>query len=157
MTSDPTTLAAEPTHTCVRCGRPTALDRGLCEECNPLGLKDVASSQVHGTVFVGVLAAIVLLAVFARFAVSGVGPFVPSIAAVLPSGDGLEITLSVTNTGSAAGQTTCRVSDPSRQGVGSSALMLSPRVEPGETISFTRRVLDFGSTPIQLAAECSSP
>lgn len=157
MTSDPATISPPTTHACVRCGAPTALDRGLCEECNPLGLKDVASSQVHGTVFVGVLAAVVLLAIFARFAVSGVGPFETSISAVLPSGDGLQITLTVTNAGSAAGQTTCRVTDPSRRGVGTAALMLSPRIEPGESVTFGRRVTDFGATPIQLAAECGSP
>jgi hypothetical protein len=157
MTSDPATISPPRTHACVRCGAPTTLDRGLCEECNPLGLKDVASSQVHGTVFVGVLAAIVLLAVFARFAVSGVGPFQSSIAAVLPAGTGLEVTLTVTNTGSAAGQTTCRITDPSQRGAGSAALLLSPRIEPGESVTFGRRLTEFGATPIQLLAECSSP
>jgi hypothetical protein len=157
MTSDPTTISPPATHGCARCGAPTTIDRGLCEECNPLGLKDVASSQVHGTVFVGVLAAIMLLAVFARLAVSGVGPFPAGVTSVLPSGEGLEVSLTVTNSGTAAGQTTCRLSDPSRRGVGRTAIMLSPRIEPGESVTFSRQVTDFGATPLQLAVECSSP
>ena len=81
-----------PTHPCVRCGRPTAIDRGLCEECNPLGLRDASSSQVHGTVFIGVLVAIVVLAVIGRVALSGVGPFTAVIGSVQPAAEGLTVT-----------------------------------------------------------------
>ena len=38
----------ELTHACVRCGAPVAIDVGLCERCNPLGLRDSSASQVHG-------------------------------------------------------------------------------------------------------------
>src|SRR6476661_3271439 len=60
--------AAQPamTHPCARCGAPVPLDVGLCERCNPLGLKDSASSQVHGTVILMVIVAIVGLAVLGR-------------------------------------------------------------------------------------------
>ena len=67
--------AAGVTHPCARCGAPVPLDVGLCERCNPLGLKDAASSQVHGTVFLAVGLAVVALAVIAHFAVAGIGPF----------------------------------------------------------------------------------
>src|SRR6476660_4674384 len=69
--------AAQPamTHPCARCGAPVPLDVGLCERCNPLGLKDAASSQVHGTVFVAVGLAVVGLAAAALLLVSGIGPF----------------------------------------------------------------------------------
>src|SRR5690242_13721639 len=61
--------AAQPlTHPCARCGAPVPLDVGLCERCNPLGLKDSASSQVHGTVFVAVGLAVVVLAIVAHLA-----------------------------------------------------------------------------------------
>jgi len=157
MTSEPATVAPQGTHGCARCGASTTLDRGLCEDCNPLGLRDVASSQVHGTAFVGVLVAVVLLAVFARVAVSGVGPFPASVSGVQPSGAGLEVSMTVTNSGTAAGQTRCRLSDPSGRGLGGSALMLSPRIEPGETVTFSTQVAEFGSAPIALAIECSQP
>src|SRR6185436_15991086 len=86
MASDPASLPspapAAPTHPCVRCGKPTAIDRGLCEECNPLGLRDASASQVHGIALLGVIAAIVILAVLARIAVSGIGPFEASVGDV---------------------------------------------------------------------------
>ena len=52
--AQPASTAPALTHPCARCGAPVALDVGLCERCNPLGLKDSASSQVHGTVFLAV-------------------------------------------------------------------------------------------------------
>jgi len=64
MTAPATTPArSTATHPCARCGAPVALDVGLCERCNPLGLKDSASSQVHGTVFLAVGLAIAGLAI----------------------------------------------------------------------------------------------
>ena len=158
MTSDPAAMASPAgTHACVRCGAPTALDRGLCEECNPLGLRDVASSQVHGTVFVGVLLAVVALAVAARLAVSGIGPFEATVAAVVPDGKGLAITLEVTNAGSAAGPTTCQLSDRSPRSSGRSALVQSPPIEPGETRTFTARTTEFGSDVRAIGVQCSAP
>jgi hypothetical protein len=161
MASDPASLPSPapvaPTHPCVRCGRPTAIDRGLCEECNPLGLRDASSSQVHGTVFLGVLLAVVVLAVLGRLALSGVGPFSAEIASVSAAADGLTVTFEVTNTGTSAGQTTCRVSDASPRSRGATAIVQSPRIEPGETRSFTRELTEFGSEARELAVECHAP
>ena len=161
MASDPASLPSPapvaPTHPCVRCGQPTAIDRGLCEECNPLGLRDAASSQVHGTVFLGVLLAVVVLAVLGRLALSGVGPFSAEIGGVEPAADGLTVTFEVTNTGTSAGQTTCRVTDASPRSTGAAAIVQSPRIEPGETRSFTRELTEFGSEARELAVECHAP
>ena len=63
------------THGCLRCGAPVPLDVGLCERCNPLGLKDSSASQVHGTVFIAVLVAVIGLALLGRLTLAGVGPF----------------------------------------------------------------------------------
>ena len=147
----------EPTHACVRCGAPVAIDVGLCERCNPLGLRDSSASQVHGLAFIGIVTAITLLAVVGRFALAGVGPFDASIAAVLPDEQGLTLTLIVTNTGSRTGQTTCRVSDPADRTGGIGAFMLSPRIDPGETVTFSQRVTELGHTARQLAVACSAP
>ena len=98
-------------HACVRCGAPVPIDVGLCERCNPLGLRDSSASQVHGIAIGGVVLAVVLLAVFARISVSGIGPFAASASAV-SQGNGLAVTLAVTNKGTSVGQTTCRVTDP---------------------------------------------
>ena len=145
------------THPCVRCGKPTDIERGLCEECNPLGLRDASASQVHGIALVGVIVAILALAVVARFAVGGIGPFDAAVGDVQATGSGLSVTVEVTNTGSSAGQTTCRITDASPRGGGHAALVQSPRIESGETRSFTREVTEFGSEPLPLAVECYAP
>ena len=150
-------VPAEPTHGCVRCGAPVAAGVGLCERCNPLGLRDAASSQAHGTAFVAVVIGIVILAVVARLAVSGIGPFPASVGSVTPVASGLAINLTVTNEGVSTGQTTCRIFDPADQGGGPSAFVLSPRIGPGESIKFAPTVVEFGGTARAFQVECRTP
>ena len=145
------------THGCARCGKPVALDVGLCEDCNPLGLRDAAASQVHGTVFVAVGLAIVGLAIIAHLAVAGIGPFRAEVSDVRTAGDGLSVSVTVTNEGTATGSTTCRISDPAFGGGGKPAFVLSPRIGPGETITFSRELTEFGDAVRPLAVECSAP
>lgn len=151
------TPAPEPTHGCARCGRPVAIGVGLCEECNPLGLRDVSASQVHGTVVVAVLVGFLLLALFARMALTGLGPFPATIDAVAPAADGLAVTITVTNEGTASGQTTCRVVDPLDRGVGPQAFVLSPQLEGGQTTTFTKTVTQLGTEVRTLSVDCRAP
>jgi len=148
---------AGPTHPCARCGAPVAEGIGLCERCNPLGLRDSAASQVHGTVFAVVAIAIVLLLVVARLSIAGSGPFPASLSAVTPTADGLTVTLTVGNEGTDAGQTTCRLVDQADRGVSRSAFVLSPRIEAGQTVTFTTEVTEFGPGPRELAVTCRTP
>lgn len=134
-----------------------ALDVGLCERCNPLGLRDSSASQVHGIAIAGVGAAVIILAIVARMAISGVGPFTASVVSSTPEASGLAITLQVTNSGTSVGQTTCRVQDPADRNGGRGGLILSPQIQPGKTISFTRHVDELGSTVRDLVVECSKP
>jgi hypothetical protein len=134
-----------------------AVDVGLCEACNPLGLRDVSATQVHGIAFIGVTMAIIALALIARLAVSGIGPFTPAIADLATDGDALAVTLTITNEGRSAGRTTCRLTDPLDRNGGGSGLVLSPTIEPGETRTFTRRLVGLGSSVRTLAVECSAP
>jgi hypothetical protein len=153
----PTTTPTELTHACVRCGAPVAIEVGLCERCNPLGLRDVSPTQVHGIALVGVVTAIIALALVGRLLLAGVGPFTAAVDGVTADGDALAVTLTVTNEGRNAGQTTCRLSDPlDRTGVGA-GFVLSPRIEAGATQTFTKRVTALGSTVRDLAVECSAP
>jgi hypothetical protein len=145
------------THGCQRCGAPVAIDVGLCERCNPLGLADSSSSQLHGTVFIGVVLAVVALALIGRLSLTGVGPFEGSVAAAVASGDGLAITLTVTNNGTGTGQTTCRVTDPVDRSGGGSAFLLSPQIAGGKTSTFTQTVTQLGSKIRPLTVECSAP
>jgi hypothetical protein len=149
-------VPVEPTHPCARCGRPVGPGIGLCEECNPLGLRDVAAGQVHGSVFVAVLAAVAILAVVARLSIAGIGPFPASVDRVEAASVGLAITLTVTNQGS-AGQTTCRVGPAGDLGVGTAAFITTPRLDAGETRTFTRVVSALGSEPRDLVVSCRTP
>ncbi len=153
----PTTAVPELTHPCVRCGAPVPIDVGLCERCNPLGLRDSSASQVHGIAIAGVAAAVVILAIVGRLAISGVGPFDGKVVSSAPDGGGLAVTLQVTNHGTSAGRTTCRVLDPADRNGGRGGLILSPQVDPGQTLSFTKRVTELGSAVRDLAVECSAP
>jgi hypothetical protein len=161
MTTPATTpgTAAPPVHThgCARCGRPVAMDVGLCEECNPLGLRDAASSQAHGTVFLGIGLAVLVMAIAAHLAVSGIGPFPAQVSNVRADGGTLLVSLTVTNEGTSAGTTTCRVSDPALRGAGQPAFILSPRIGPKQTVTFERAVPGIGGATRPLTVECSSP
>jgi len=149
--------AAEPTHPCARCGAPVGPGIGLCERCNPLGLGDSASSQVHGTVFGVVAIAIVVGLVLARLSLSGSGPFPATVSEVSPTADGLAVTLTVTNEGSQTGQTTCRVVDAADRGVSNSAFVLSPRIDAGQTLSFSAVITELGTEQRELAVTCRTP
>lgn len=153
----PTAASPELTHACVRCGAPVPLDVGLCERCNPLGLRDSSASQVHGIAVAGVAAAVIILAIVGRLAISGVGPFDASVVAAAPDNGALAITLQVTNHGTSAGQTTCRVLDPADRNGGRGGLILSPQIAPGQTLSFTKRVIELGTTVRDFSVECSAP
>ena len=145
------------THACARCGEPVPLDVGLCERCNPLGLRDSSSSQVHGIAIAGVIGAVVLLAIAGKFLLAGVGPFESVITGAVPDGSGMVITLSVTNLGESAGQTTCRVTDPKDRTGNLGSFILSPAIDSGETVEFSQRVTELGGEPRQLRVECSQP
>lgn len=147
----------EMTHGCARCGAPVPLDVGLCDRCNPLGLRDVSSSQVHGIAIGGVVFAVIVLAIVARLALSGIGPFEAAIMTVAPDGNALSITLAVTNHGTNGGQTTCRVTDPADRTGSLGGFMLSPTIGAGQTVEFTQRIRELGGTARQLTVECSTP
>jgi len=145
------------THGCVRCGARIPLAESMCERCNPLGLRAPAASQAHGTVFVGIVVAVVIMAVVARLSISGIGPFQSSVTNVVADPAGLKVTVSVTNGGTAAGSTTCRIDDPSLGGIGPEAVYVeSPRVEPGSTAVFDVVVASLGTEPKPLNADCES-
>jgi predicted nucleic acid-binding Zn ribbon protein len=158
MTSAPTPMPAqEPLHGCVRCGARISVNQAMCEQCNPLGLKEPSPSQAHGTVFVGIALAIVLLAVVARFAMSGVGPFSGGISGVSAADSGLRVSLTVTNGGSSAGSATCRIGDPTIPGIGpETAYVTSPIVQPGQTLSFDAVISSLGTVVRPLSADCDS-
>src|SRR5437773_7067273 len=123
-----TPIAPVQTHPCARCGAPVALDVGLCERCNPLGLKDSASSQVHGTVVLAVGMAIAGLAIAAHLAVAGIGPFTARLASMTPGSTAGSVvaTIEVRNDCRTTGSATCRLSDPADASLIRSTVLYSP-------------------------------
>lgn len=157
MTPTTSTPAAapEPTHGCVRCGTRIPIGESMCEGCNPLGLKAPAASQAHGTIFLGIAAAVVVLALVARFAVSGIGPFDAQLAGVTADPAGLRVAIAVTNTGTSSGGTTCRIGDPRKPGIGpETAYVTSPQVPAGGTVTFEAVVTTMGTEPRPLNVTC---
>ncbi len=129
----------------------------MCENCNPLGLKAPSATQAHGIGALGIIVAVVILAVVARLAMSGVGPFTSSVANVAADPAGLRVTITVTNGGSGAGSTTCRVSDPKLPGIGpEAAFVSSPVIQPGATATFDALVTSLGTRVRTLAVDCDT-
>lgn len=141
---------------CVRCGSPVSLQTALCERCNPLGLAQPSASQAHGTVFLGIGAAVLLLASLAGSASRGIGPFTASMSAAQSVPGGLAVKISVTNTGDTAGSATCQVTTSEIGSAGLSEIISTPRIEPGATTTVDRELKSFGSEPIPLAISCGS-
>ena len=146
-----------PTHPCQRCGTPIPIDKGLCENCNPLGLRDSSSSQVHAIAIGGIALFVLLLAVAGRVALAGIGPFDATVGGATPQDAGLAVTLTVTNRGSSSGQTTCHVTDPADRTSNPGAYVLSPSIPAGQTVTFTKHVTELGTTVRPLAVECPTP
>jgi hypothetical protein len=149
---DPT---PELLHGCVRCGAPIALSDGMCERCNPLGLAGPAASQAHATVILAIGAAVVFLALAAHLALANIGPFTSRVTGVQAVASGLRVTIAITNAGSSAGRTTCRVTDPAIRGIGpEAAYVQSPMVDGGATATFDAVVVSLGTTPKPLSVSC---
>jgi hypothetical protein len=100
---------------------------------------------------------VVVLAVAGRVALSGVGPFSGQVTAVEAAPPGLAVTLSVRNEGTKTGSTTCRITDATKHGVGPAAIIQSPRVRPGEAVTFQATISQFGALPRSLTVDCQSP
>jgi hypothetical protein len=148
----------EPTHSCIRCGRPgVPADDGLCELCNPLELSQPSATQMHGIAAVGIIGFIFVLAIVGRAALAGTGPFVGSVGPVGIAAGGLAVTISVTNQGSKAAATTCLIAQVPHAVGAATQVVQTPLIQPGATVEFLALVTKLGTTPIPLSADCSSP
>jgi hypothetical protein len=150
--------APEPTHPCIRCGRPgVAAENALCELCNPLELAQPSATQVHGIAALGIIVFVAFLAAMGRLAVSGTGPFEARVDNVAAADGGLAVTLTVANEGKKDVATTCRVVEAARPIGGAGELVQTPKIAAGAAAQFTATVTRFGTTPIGLAVDCQSP
>ena len=142
------------TQPCVRCGAPVSLQVALCERCNPLGLAQPSSSQAHGTVFLGIGAAVLLLASLAGSSAKGVGPFTAKISEPVSVPGGLAVEIIVENTGSGAGSAACSVSTTKIGSAGLTEIVTTERIEPGTSVAIVRELKAFGAEPLPLTINC---
>lgn len=148
----------EPTHACIRCGRTgIPAELALCEPCNPLELAQPSATQVHGIAALGILVFVVVLAVLGRLALSGTGPFVGTVTSVVSSAGGLTVTVMVSNQGSKATATTCRIVEASHPIGGAGELVQTPTVPAGSSVTFSAPITKFGTATLALAADCQTP
>ena len=148
----------EPTHACIRCGRPgVAAELALCEQCNPLELAQPSATQVHGIAALGIILFVVVLAVLGRAALAGTGPFNGVVDGVSPTATGLSVSIVVTNKGTKSAATTCGVVLEGHPIGGARELVQSPVIPAGSSVRFSAEVTTFGTAPVGLAADCQTP
>lgn len=127
----------------------------MCDRCNPLGLRQPAASQAHGIAIAAMTAAVIMLAVVARVATVGIGPFRSEVTGVTATGAGLRVAISITNDGSTASSTSCRVAPADEVGIGpQAAFVQSPSVAAGQTVTFQATVTTLGTEARPLAISC---
>jgi hypothetical protein len=154
-TADRPEPAPAATHGCVRCGATIPIEDAMCERCNPLGLRQPAASQAHGIAILAMSVAVIVLAVVARVATVGVGPFRSEVTSVAATGDGLRVGVSITNDGSTASSTSCRIARADEVGIGPTAAFIqSPSIGAGETVAFETVVRTLGTQERALAITC---
>jgi len=119
-------------------------------------LAQPSSSQAHGTVFLGIGVAVLLLASLAGSSAKGVGPFTAQISAPVSIPGGLSVEINVENTGSGAGSAACSVSTTKIGSAGLTEIITTERIEPGASVAITRELKAFGTEPIPLLINCGS-
>jgi hypothetical protein len=95
--------------------------------------------------------------VLGRFALAGTGPFSGTVDGVAPADGGLAVTLLVSNAGTKAGATTCRITADGRPVGGAGELVQTPVIPAGSDLRFSAVVTRFGTVPTGLAVDCQSP
>lgn len=130
-----------PRDACVRCGRPTAPGVSLCDADNPARLNGPSATQVHGTIFVGILIGFVLLAFGARALVAGVGPFESTVVGRSDQTDGsAQVIVLVTNEGTRHAAATCRIYRGTVPGPTDLVFLTPQTIPPGGSRSFERQI-----------------
>lgn len=145
-----------PTDHCFRCGKPTPAGEGLCDEHNPRQLQGPSSTQMHATVFGGIVLGVVGFFLLARLAVGTGGPFPTEVLTAAPLGaGGVAVVFTVTNGGESAGVADCRVT---RDGVPrpDDLAFRSPSLANGETVTIERELVQAPDSPVAYAAESVS-
>jgi hypothetical protein len=143
--------------TCFRCGKPTPQGVPLCEHDNPGRIKGPSTTQVHGTIVIGLIIGFILFGLAASMTRAG-GPFEAAVVLTSLQADGrTEVVLNVTNRGEREARATCRLSQGGLVGSGDDVFFSDP-IGGGQTRQFIR-TLRVADSPIgrqlQVAVLCN--
>lgn len=101
---------AQPVDHCFRCGKETPPGVGLCEEHNQGKLAGPSATQMHATIFVGIVIGVIGFFLLASLAVTTSGPFASVVTSAAGGPDGtVSLVFTVTNDGEEEGVADCRV------------------------------------------------
>jgi hypothetical protein len=157
MTSAPDNLPAFGTPgQCLKCGRPIDPEETMCEICNRAGMTSPAATQMHGTVAVAIIGAVVGMGLVAGLLVGGVGPFSASVTIVDAVAEAaVVVTVEVANDGSRAGRARCELTaiDDTGSPV-ARTVALSPTVPPGQSIPFDAQIPGVTVDPARVVVRC---
>jgi hypothetical protein len=129
-----------PVSHCYRCGKETPPGVSLCDADNPGRVKSPSATQLHATILGGVVLGIALFLFLLRFAVDQSGPFGTSVAGHIALADGgVQVAISVTNTGDREGIATCRITRDGTPRPDDLAFR-TERLAAGATVTVTRTV-----------------
>lgn len=132
---------AVPTDHCFRCGVATPAGQGLCDEHNPNHLSGPSSTQMHATIFGGIVLGVIAFFLLGRLVIGTTGPYAAEVLAASAGPDGhIALSYAVTNEGDTEGVADCTVT---RDGVPrpSDLAFRTALVPPGETMTFEREVI----------------
>ena len=126
---------------CIKCGREVGPDESICEVCNRAGMATPSASQYHGTMAAAIVAGVILMAVAASWALTGVGPYSANVVGVENAAGGVQATVLVSNEGTKAGRAKCQLIAHDAQGRSlQSRSIVSPQVPGGQSVTFDELV-----------------
>jgi hypothetical protein len=156
MTDQPGLPAFGTPGLCLKCGRPINPEETMCEVCNRAGMTSPAATQMHGTVAVAIIGAVVGMGLVAGFLVGGAGPYSADVVEVDPVAEAaVVVTVEVANDGSRAGRARCELT--AMDEVGSPVartVALSPQVPPGTSIDFEAQIPGLSDDPARVSVRC---
>jgi predicted nucleic acid-binding Zn ribbon protein len=157
VSAAPATGDTRPSRHCIKCGREIGPDESICAVCNRAGMATPSASQYHGTMVVAIIAGVAALAIWASLAMRGVGPYQASVIGFEPAPPGaIEVSLEVTNLGTARGYGKCQLR--ALDG-GGGVLRVQPvsagPLEGGDTRTFHQRISGLAELPVEVTVSCT--
>ncbi len=131
---------AQPRDRCFRCGAETDAGVGLCELHNRGHLSGPSSTQMHATIFIGIVIGVIGFFFIASLAVTTTGPFDSAVTSAAAGPEGtVALAFTVTNEGDDEGVADCRVT---RDGVPrpDDLAFRTVALPGGETVTFEREL-----------------